>query len=90
MEVNLLAQSLFLIRNYDLKEAHFGATAERVRDRFKELQRSAPEELSEWRWGHHDIECVSLGHFALKPLAQFKLNSAIRRFKRDCAGWKVV
>lgn len=85
-----MTQSLFLIRNYDLKEAHFGTTTERVRDRFKALQRNAPPELSHWRWGDQDIECVSLGHIAFKPLVQFRLGSLIRRFKRDSTGWKVL
>ena len=85
-----MPQSLFMVRNYDLKEAHFGTTSERVRDTFKRLQRSAPDELAHWRWGQHDIECISLGQISFKPLLQFRLNSVIRRFKRDSAGWKVL
>ncbi|HEX8551183.1 MAG TPA: hypothetical protein VF681_06460 [Abditibacteriaceae bacterium] len=83
-------QSIYCVYNYDLKEAHYGSTSNRVRDRFKELRAGKQQRISHWQWGTHDIDCQPLEKNVLMPIVAFRVHELKKNFLRSKPDWKVI
>jgi hypothetical protein len=85
--VDLIIRNIYQMKNYDLKELHFGSTPSRVRDRIKQYRHGAVRNLQHWDWKKHDIEFQPLDRRVLLPLAFIRVQTLRRKCKDD---WKIV
>jgi hypothetical protein len=84
---SFLKRNVYVLRNYDLSEMHYGVTRDSVHSKMKELRSATPANLAHWEWKTHDIDGVAVHKKVFAPKAWWIVLGL--KFKK-IADWKNI
>jgi hypothetical protein len=82
-----MLRSIYVVKNYTLKEVYFGTTRHKVRESLSDLRHHRARDAAHWDWDAQDIEWRIVSRRVPAPLAA----ALVWRLKhKERGGWKTV
>jgi hypothetical protein len=82
-----MKRNIYVLKNYNLKEIHYGSTSQRLREQFKLYREGANPTVAHWNWEDHNIDCSSVKRHVFAPIAFIQI-VVLKRSHRS--RWKVI